>query len=771
MSTTPSGASKRSHTASYPCPICKGHEGMPRGQGMRCHGYTLGNVAYCARDQKNTGSAPYDSDTKLSSHILTGDCLCGEEHAPAESRPGVKAKTKVVATYDYRLPDESLLFQVQRKQPKGFVQRRPDPDKKGDWLYKLDGVTRIPYRLPELVKADHSEPVYIVEGEKDADRLAKFGLIASCNPGGTGMGWRDSYSQYFKGRHVVIIGDNDQAGRDHAEKVAKALSGIAASVKVLELPGLAERGDVSDWLNGKHSIADLKAAAEAAPFWTPHNPASEEESDSEPLALAAAQSRNGHSGSNGNGHAHPPFNPRIPLQDTQAKPERFRLTDLGNAERLIHRHGANLGYCHPWKKWLTYDGKRWVVDNTAAARRWAKETARSIYLEAVKEENEDDRKKIVRHAFDTEKRDRIAAMLNLAEMDCSVLPEDLDLHPWSFNVMNGTLDLKTGKLGPHRREDYITKMCRIVYDPQATCPLWESTLDLFFNGDTDLIRYWQKLSGYAMAGQVRDHIMPVAYGVGSNGKSTVLGTLLDVFGRDYAMKCMPDLLMAKKTDSHPTDRADLFGKRLVVAIETEAGKRLNETQVKEFTGGDPIRARRMREDPWEFIPSHTLIMGTNHKPVIRGTDNGIWRRLKLVPFAVTVDGDQADKEMPEKLRAEHAGILAWCVRGCLDWQAHGLGEPTAVTEATAEYRQEQDVLGAFLEEHTMKNASFTVKANVLFKSFSEWAAAANEIVPSMTMFGRMIEERGFRSKRSNGIVYQGIGLRSASDDSEKPYPY
>src|SRR5262245_11504483 len=166
--------------------------------------------------------------------------------------------------------------------------------------------------------------------------------------------------------------------------------------------------------------------------------------------------------------------------------------------------------------------------------------------------------------------------------------------------------------------------------------------------------------------------MPIAYGLGSNGKSTILGTLLETFGKDYAMKCPPDMLMAKRNDSHPTDRADLFGRRPVVAIETEAGRLLNETMVKELTGGDRIRARRMREDFWEFSPTHTLMMGTNHKPKIRGTDRGIWRRIRLVPFTVTVDSLQEDRAMPEKLLAERPGILAWCVRGSLDWQARGL---------------------------------------------------------------------------------------------------
>jgi putative DNA primase/helicase len=239
--------------------------------------------------------------------------------------------------------------------------------------------------------------------------------------------------------------------------------------------------------------------------------------------------------------------------------------------------------------------------------------------------------------------------------------------------------------------------------------------------------------------------------------------MLDVFGPDYAMKCPPDMLMAKKTDSHPTDRADLFGKRLVVAIETEMSRRMNETMIKELTGGDPIRARRMRENFWSFKPTHTLIMATNHKPGVRGTDNGIWRRLKLVPFTVTMGDDQADKKMPEKLRNEFPGILAWCVRGCLAWQEDGLSAPAEVKEATASYRREQDLIGAFIDECAVVGPGLKVKAGELYQRYKAWAEASNEYAGSLRTFGTEIEERGIEKRTSNGVWYMGIGLPQGAD--------
>jgi P4 family phage/plasmid primase-like protien len=436
-------------------------------------------------------------------------------------------------------------------------------------------------------------------------------------------------------------------------------------------------------------------------------------------------------------------------------------TDYGNAERMVARHGHNIRYCYPWSKWLHWDGRRWEIDANGAVHRAAKDTARKMFREASTIDDKEARKAHIGWGFTSESRSRIESMLAMAmsEEGIPISPDEMDSDPWLFNCLNGTVDLRTGKPRGHRRGDCITQLCPHDFDPSARCPHWDQTLNLFFAGDAELIDYWDRLTGYALVGVVRDHIMPIAYGKGCNGKSTILGTLLETFGPDYAMKCPPDMLMAKKNDSHPTERTDLFHKRLVVAIESEQGRRLNETMVKELTGGDRIRARRMREDNWEFKPTHTLMMATNSKPVIRGTDKGIWRRLKLVPFTVSVEGDRDDKEMPEKLRQELPGILARCVRGCLRWQEKGLDEPKAVKEATEGYRQEQDVLAVFLEEHTLQDASLRVRCNELYAKYKQEAESGTEYVMTLTAFGDAMRERGIETRRSDGKWYLGIALR------------
>jgi putative DNA primase/helicase len=329
-----------------------------------------------------------------------------------------------------------------------------------------------------------------------------------------------------------------------------------------------------------------------------------------------------------------------------------------------------------------------------------------------------------------------------------------------------------------------------VYDRDATCPTWERFLATIFPatsdaaeeaGDAELITFVQRLLGLCLTGDVREHLLPVLWGTGANGKSTLVNVLLEMLGRDYSMKAPPNLLMARRGESHPTERADLFGRRLVVCSETPEGRRLNEALVKDMMGGEPIRARRMREDFWEFVPTHKVLLCTNHRPIILGTDEGIWRRLRLIPFEVTfwdpndpsIKGRyrpahlKQDKELPGKLRLELPGILAWCVRGCLDWQRDGLTLPERVRVATAEYRSGEDVLGQFIIECCLvgKDPAYRVKASDLYTRYRAWCEAGGERPSSPRILGASMTERGFERLVSNGTWYLGIALRD-SDPQE-----
>ena len=623
------------------------------------------------------------------------------------------AKKEIVVAYDYRDESGNLLFQVCRFAPKDFRQRAPKPD--GGWDWKLGSTRRVPYRLPELLAADPAAIVYIPEGEKDCDRLHVLGLIATTCPGGAGK-WRQEYNACLAGRRVVILPDADAPGRKHAEQVAASLRGVAASVKVLELPELAEKQDVSDWLDNGHSADELTELVKAAPEWTP--PATQ------PVVTHTAAD--------------------------------FPLTDTGLAERFARQHGADVRYCYSWCKWLAWDGTRWKLDDGGAVDQLGKLTVRSILLEAASEPDDDARKRLVAFAKSAESVARRDAMLKLArsEPPIPIQPDALDRDPWILNCENGTIDLRSGELRPHRRKDYLTKLCPVEYRPDATCPTWLQTLNRCFGQDYELIDFVQRFVGYCLTGDVSEQVLFIWHGVGANGKSTILNALMEVLGPDYSMKANSDLMMMRRREQHPTGLTDLAGRRLVAAIETEEGRQLAESLIKELSGSDPIRARRMNENFWQFNPTHKLILACNHKPVVKGTDCAIWRRLKLVPFSVVIPPAERDKQLPAKLKAELPGILAWSVRGCLDWQQHGLGEPSAVIHATGEYQTSEDVLLNFIGECCVQG-NMVVKAHNLLAAYKEWAGDKHM---NAKRLGRMLNERGVERYTNNGVWYRGIGL-------------
>ena len=263
--------------------------------------------------------------------------------------------------------------------------------------------------------------------------------------------------------------------------------------------------------------------------------------------------------------------------------------------------------------------------------------------------------------------------------------------------------------------------------------------------------------GLSLIGDQREHLLPVFHGSGANGKSVFTNTVQAALG-EYAHTAPHGFLMTKHNDEHPTALADLFGKRLVIISETKDGQRLDEGLVKSITGGDRIRARRMRQDHWEFVPSHLAILVSNHKPVISGTDNGIWRRLRLIPFVVTIPPENQDRDLCEKLRSELPGILKWMVDGCVQWRASGLQEPPTVTDATAEYRVDSDAVATWLAECAIWDASHEIRAREAYQDYVSWCQASGEHPMTQRSFGQRLKEKGVKTRKSNGVWYVGIRL-------------
>lgn len=607
--------------------------------------------------------------------------------------------------------------------------------KDGSKWTKGDGKP-VPYGLWRLAEAREAGYLVLVEGESDCWTLWYHGFPALGIPGA-------DMTEKLKLEHVkdiprlYVVREPDKGGDTFAAGIAKRLAGWKTwqgEAYEVRLIGAKDPNDLHKQ-NPDELKAKFQAALDAA----------------EPLQLPAPV---------------PEANKK-----TDEQPSGEHLTDLGNARRLVARHGQDLRFCHPWGKWLVWTGKRWKIDNTGAVLRLAKETVRSIYAEAAAEPDDKQRQRIVDHAVRSESAARIRAMVALAESEpgIPVLPAELDRDPWLLNVKNGTIDLRTGELRPHRREDLITKIAPVEYNPAAECPRWKQFLNEIMDGNQSLINFLQRAAGMSLTGDTSEHVLFICHGSGRNGKSTFLNTLLALLG-DYGMTAAPDLLIAKQNDRHPTELADLFGKRLVVSIESEEGRRLAESLVKQLTGGDKIKARRMREDFWEFSPSHKLWLATNHKPRVRGTDIAIWSRLKLIPFAVTFPEDKQDKQLAKKLLAELPGILRWAVEGCLTWQRDGLRVPEEVKAATESYRQEQDVLAAFLNECCIINPLAKVAARNLYKAYVNWCEENGEHPLAQRNFGMRLAERGFESQRGTAGKYfwKNLGLRSEVSEPSEP---
>jgi putative DNA primase/helicase len=344
--------------------------------------------------------------------------------------------------------------------------------------------------------------------------------------------------------------------------------------------------------------------------------------------------------------------------------------------------------------------------------------------------------------------------------DLNVKTDNLDKNPWLLNVENGTVDLKTGDLREHRQEDMITKIACASYDKNADCPVWKKFLMEIMNYNAELIRFIQTAAGWAVTGDTSEQSMFILFGTGANGKSTFLNTIMNLLG-DYAAATPTETFMKKNGDQITNDIARLRGTRFVTTTEAEQGRRLSEPLIKQITRNDRMTARFLYGEFFNFMPTFKIFMATNHKPVIKGTDYGIWRRIKLIPFTHTIAPDKMDKHLEEKLLCEGAGILNWLVEGAKRWCDEGLVMPDIVTSATDEYRGEMDVIGNFIKERCVQLEGLSVKARELFKCYQDWCEENNEHGCSERLFGLRLKELGFDQKRCNdGRYWQNIAIKA-----------
>lgn len=434
-------------------------------------------------------------------------------------------------------------------------------------------------------------------------------------------------------------------------------------------------------------------------------------------------------------------------------------TDAGNAEWFAALHGNAGRFCPEFGRWFFWDGVRWVPDHDGEAIRRMKGACRCM-VEAANDLSDDDRQRLVTHSLKSESASRIEAALRLAQSELPIRQSKLDADPWLLGCANGTLDLQTGILRPAERDDYITKSTGVVYDPNAACPAWLRFLDRIMAGNTDVIGFLQRLTGYALTGSNEEHCFVIFHGAGRNGKTTLTETLRRMLG-DYAAGASIESFLVRKGEGPRTDIARLAGVRFVSANESDENRRLSEATMKMLTGGDVVVARMLYQDEFEFVPSFKIVISTNHRPRIRGTDLGLWRRIRLVPFEVTIPLDEQDKDLPAKLAAELPGILRWAVDGCLAFQRDGLREPEAVRIATMEYRNSEDSVGQFLDERCIRHPDACVRAGELYDTFASWCTANGEQPLTKNAFGRRLTDRGVTSERTaSSRIWRGIGLQT-----------
>jgi len=462
---------------------------------------------------------------------------------------------------------------------------------------------------------------------------------------------------------------------------------------------------------------------------------------------------------------YPPVTPAPHAQAaTPTTTHLLHQTDLGNAERLVARHGAELRYCHPWARWLAWDGRRWAIDDAGEVKRRAKETTRAIYAEAAQLADESVRKERAKWAMRSENRTRLDAMTYLAQSETGipVTPDELDAGPWLLTCNNGTLDLRTGKLRPHAQTDLITKLAPVDYDPNAQAPTWQAFLQRIMAENETLTAFLRRAVGYSLTGDTGERALFFLHGAGANGKSTFLETIRAMAG-DYGLRTPTETLMTKRSGAIPNDVARLKGARLVTAAESDEGKRLAEALIKDLTGGDTIAARFMRAEWFDFRPQCKIWLATNHKPTIKGTDKAIWDRIKLIPFEVIIPDEEQDRRLIERLKAELPGILAWAVRGCLEWYQDGLGIPDVVTTATGRYRDEMDVLGAFIADRCELTPTASETAKALYNGYKDWCEANGEKSVSKRAFGLRLAERGL-DRYSDGKARSWLGIELVEMD-------
>lgn len=577
------------------------------------------------------------------------------------------------------------------------------------------------YNQPGIAVADQ---IVLVEGEKCAQVLSNLGVCATTAMHGANAPIDKTDWSPLAGKVVLIWPDRDKPGWEYADRASQAILATGAVSCAILYPPVEKPGgwDAADAVTDGFDVQGFLLAG-----------------DRVPVALQSD----------------------APIEDDLVAGLDWTTED-GLATAFTRRYGEDWRYCAQWGKWLVWTGIRWNPDQLLYIQHLSRNICRAASYKA------DSPRLRARLASSS----TISAVERIARSDPkhASLAEQWDADVWLLNTPGSVVSLHSGLIRPHDRVDKMTKVSTAV--PQGDCPIWRSFLSDVTGGDAELMVYLQRMVGYCLTGVTSEHALFFLYGTGANGKSVFVNVIATILG-DYAANAPMDTFMETRSDRHPTDLAGLRGARFVASIETEQGRRWNESKIKTITGGDKVSARFMRQDFFEYTPHFKLVIAGNHKPSIRNVDEAMKRRLHLIPFTVTIPPERRDGKLTEKLLQERDGILAWALEGCLLWQQSGLKQPQSVMDATEEYFEAEDAMGRWIEDRCVLNANAKALTFEIFNDWKQWAEANGEFAGAMRRFSDALLARRFEKWRNGSGMrgFVGIGLKQPSNFPHASYPY
>jgi putative DNA primase/helicase len=575
------------------------------------------------------------------------------------------------------------------------------------------------YRLNDITK-NPDKRVLAVEGEKAADAAAEcFPELAVTTWAGGANAVDNADISPLAGRHITLWPDADEAGQRAMEKLAERLFHEHGTLAlIVELPGGLPAGfDLADQWPSEWTMDTVQGLMDGALTYAP-----------------------------------------VRRDGTASETELPEHSEDAIALSFAEQHAENLRFVAVWNQWLLWTGTHWIPETTLQAFDMTRALCRKVATGMSS----------ARLATAIASAKTVAAVERLARADrhIAATTDQWDVNDWILNTPRGTIDLRTGHIRPHRREDYCTRITAVP--PGGDCPSWHAFLNRVTEGSTELQDYLQRLLGYVLTGSTQEHVLAFLHGTGANGKSVVLNTVSGILA-DFATSAPMETFNATQWDRHPTELAGLRGARLVTAVETDEGRRWAEAKLKALTGGDPIKARFMRQDFFEFQPKFKLLVAGNHKPGLRSVDEAIRRRLHLIPFAVTIPSAERDPLLTEKLKSEWPGILAWMIDGCLEWQRVGLQPPAAVLDATEDYLDGEDSIAQWLSECCRVSIQSFASNEQLFRSWSDWATRTGEAVGTQRRLLSALEGKGYCRARAQGGTRGFSGLYVVSVEGSRAF--